>query len=227
MTLAAVWVPVRRVEAGVTFDRGPVLIVDDDAGFRAFAEKLFSRAGYATIEAGTGAEALAAVRDAQPSLVVLDVTLPDINGFEICRELRDEFDEELPIIFVSGERVDPVDRAAGLLIGGDDYIVKPFDADEFLARSRRAIVRCQPDPAPPTTAFDFDLTTREIEVLGRLAQGQQQSDIANDLTISTKTVASHIQRILAKLGVHSRAQAVALAYKSGVLTATANQPDVS
>jgi two-component system nitrate/nitrite response regulator NarL len=212
------------VGVGVTFDGGPVLIVDDDAAFRDFAQTLFCRAGYATIQAATGTEALAAVRGAQPCLVVLDVTLPDINGFELCRELRDEFDEELPIILVSGERVEPVDRTVGMLIGGDDYVVKPFDADEFLARARRAIVRSRPDPTP-TAPSDFDLTNREIEVLRRLAEGQPQPDIANELTISAKTVASHIQRILGKLGVHSRAQAVALAYKSGVLSSSATQSD--
>jgi DNA-binding NarL/FixJ family response regulator len=199
---------------------GPVLIVDDDAAFRAFAETLFSRAGYATFDAASGTEALAAVHAARPALVVLDVCLPDVNGFEVCRELRDEFDDDLPIIFVSGERVEAVDRTIGLLVGGDDYVVKPFDADEFLARARRAIVRSRPEREHLTTPPDFDLTNREIEVLGRLAEGQPPSDIASELFISAKTVASHIQRILAKLGVHSRAHAVAVAYQSGMLNGT-------
>jgi two-component system nitrate/nitrite response regulator NarL len=205
---------------GRTFECDPVLIVDDDAAFRALAQTLFSRAGYATVEAASGTEALAAVRAARPALVVLDVSLPDVNGYEVCRELRDEFDNELPIIFVSGERVDAVDRTVGLLVGGDDYVVKPFDADEFLARARRAIVRSRPERERLTTPLDFDLTNREIEVLGRLAEGQPPRDIASGLFISAKTVASHIQRILAKLGVHSRAQAVAVAYQSGMLNGT-------
>ena len=71
-----------------------------------------------------------------PLLVVLEVALSDLSGYEVCRQLRDEFGEELPIILVSGERVDPLDRAVGLLIGADDYLVKPLDADEFLARVR-------------------------------------------------------------------------------------------
>lgn len=195
----------------------PVLIVDADAAFRAFARTLFARAGYETIEAATGKEALIAVQAERLALVVLDVLLPDISGFEICRELRDEFGDELPIIFVSGERAEAADRAVGLLIGADDYVVKPFDPDEFLARARRSIIRQQPDRRRPTTPPSTDLTNREFEVLRLLADGQAPTDIATELVISKKTVASHIQRILAKLGVHTRAQAVAVAYKAGLL----------
>jgi two-component system nitrate/nitrite response regulator NarL len=191
-----------------------VLIVDDNAAFRAFVRTLFARAGYETIEAAGGKEALIAVQAERPALVILDVLLPDVSGFEICRELRDEFGDELPIIFVSGERAEAADRAVGLLIGADDYIVKPFDPDEFLARARRSIIRQQPDRRHPTTPPSIDLTNRESEVLRLLADGQAPTDIATELVISPKTVASHIQRILAKLGVHSRAQAVAVAYKA-------------
>ncbi len=199
---------------------GPILVVDDDADFRAYIVVLLSRAGFpATLEAGTGEEALAAARAERPALVLLDVFLPDINGFEICRTLRDEFGDDLPIIFVSGERVAPADRAVGLLVGGDDYLVKPVDPDEFLARVRRAVARSRREPAVPstTTSRSLDLTKRELEVLELLAQGQTQAQIASALVISPKTVASHVQRILAKLGVHSRAQAVALAYQSGAI----------
>jgi two-component system nitrate/nitrite response regulator NarL len=194
-----------------------VLIADDDGAFRAFVCMLFARAGYETIEASSGAETLAVVRAERPALVVLDVLLPDISGFEICRELRDEFGDELPIIFVSGQRVETVDRTVGLLLGADDYVVKPVDPDEFLARVRRWIVRSRPGRARPATSHDFKLTNREFEVLRQLADGQAPSDIASALVISPKTVGTHIQRILAKLGVHSRAQAVAAAYQSGLL----------
>ncbi len=198
---------------------GPILVVDDDADFRAYIVVLLSRAGFAaTLEAATGEEALAAVRAERPALVLLDVFLPDINGFEVCRTLRDELGDDLPIIFVSGERVEPADRAVGLLVGGDDYLVKPVDPDEFLARVRRAVVRSRREPAGPSpTSRRLDLTKRELEVLGRLAQGHAQAQIAAELVISPKTVASHVQRILAKLGVHSQAQAVAAAYQLGVI----------
>jgi two-component system nitrate/nitrite response regulator NarL len=209
---------------------GPILIVDDDELFRALVVTLLSRAGFPTTpEASTGEEALAAVRAERPALVLLDVFLPDISGFEVCRTIRDEFGDDLPIIFVSAERVEPADRAVGLLLGGDDYLVKPVDPDEFLARVRRAVARSRREPTGAgARSRPFDLTPRERDVLERLAQGQSQSEIAAALVISPNTVASHLQRILAKLGVHSRAQAVAVAYQLGVITgptSTVAEPD--
>jgi DNA-binding NarL/FixJ family response regulator len=205
---------------------GPLLIVDDDAGFRAFVVELLSHAGFeATREAATGEDALAAVRAERPALVLLDFLLPRINGFEVCRTIRDEFGDDLPIIFVSGERVDPADRALGLVVGGDDYLVKPVDPDELLARVRRAIVRTQQRRKLPTAATPaFELTKRELEVLEQLAGGHNQAEIATQLVISPKTVASHVQRILAKLGVHSRAQAVAVAYDVGLVSGPTSGP---
>jgi DNA-binding NarL/FixJ family response regulator len=199
--------------------RGPILIVDDDPAFRALVAALLAQARFpAAIEASTGGEALARVRAERPALVLLDVLLPDINGFEVCRTLRDEYGDDLPIIFVSGERVEPADRAVGLLVGGDDYLVKPVDTDELLARVRRALARSRREPAAPAALpRPVDLTRREREVLERLASGDSQSEIAAALVISPKTVASHVQRILMKLGVHSRAQAVAAAYQLGVI----------
>ena len=203
-------------------DCGLILIVDDDAGFRTLVAELLHQVGFGTTrEAATGEEALAAVRAERPSLVLLDFLLPGINGFEVCRTLRDEFGDDLPIIFVSGERVDAADRALGLIVGGDDYLVKPVDPDELLARVRRAIVRARRqrvDRSMGTHAFD--LTKRELEVIGLLAAGRTQAEIASSLFISPKTVASHLQRILAKLGVHSRTQAVAVAYDVGLVRGT-------
>ena len=81
-----------------------------------------------------GEEALAAAVVERPAAVVLEVDLPDVDGFEVCRELRDRFGDRLPIVLVSGTRVSSHDRVAGLLIGADDYLVKPVDADELLVR---------------------------------------------------------------------------------------------
>ena len=118
-----------------------ILIVDDNADFRAFVSSVFERVGYATRQAETGEGALSAVREERPFCVLLDVHLPGLTGYQVCRELREEYGEELPIIFITGVRTEPADRVAGLLLGADDYVVKPFDPDELLARVSRFLRR--------------------------------------------------------------------------------------
>jgi DNA-binding NarL/FixJ family response regulator len=192
---------------------GPVLVADGDDACRALVTALLARIGYSTIEATDGYEALALTHSERPSLVLLDVELSGITGYETCRELRDRFGTGLPIVFLSGTRIEPLDRIAGLLIGADDYVVKPFEPDELLARVRALLRRrydtnaAEPNNGPAVNG----LTPRERQVLDLLAAGHSQDQIAGELFITRKTVATHIQRVLAKLGVHSRAQAVALA----------------
>jgi DNA-binding NarL/FixJ family response regulator len=190
---------------------GPILVVDDDSGARDLASDLLDRAGYPTTQAATGEEALAAAQAERPSLVLLDVHLPGVSGYEVLYSLRERFGDGLPVVFVSGERTESFDRVAGLQLGADDYLVKPFAPDELIARLRRLLASgAKDDNGRPR------LTARENEVLRLLASGLAQAEIAKELVISSKTVASHIERILAKLGVHSRAQAVAVAHRTGL-----------
>ena len=197
-------------------DCGPILIVDDDAAFRELVRSLLARIGYAVVETGDGDEALEVARAERPSLVLLDVDLPGLSGYEVCRALRDRYGEELSIIFVSGRRTEHLDLVGGLLIGADDYVMKPFQTAEFLARVRRHLSRA---PREPVAANGTRLTPREQEILDLLAAGLDQRAIAERLVISPKTVATHIQRILGKLGVRSRAQAVAYAHRHGLVDA--------
>jgi DNA-binding NarL/FixJ family response regulator len=195
---------------------GTIVIADGDEADRALASTALERAGYVTRELSTGSAVLDAVRESGVALVVLEVGLPDMTGYEVCRELRDEFGDDLPIFFLSGLRTEPLDRVAGLLLGADDFIVKPFDPDELVARVRRFVNR---------KSFERDvaavdnrgrqLTRRELEVLNLLVEGRRQEEIAAQLGISQKTVATHIQNLLGKFGVHSRAELIARAYLHG------------
>jgi DNA-binding NarL/FixJ family response regulator len=195
---------------------GAILIVDQDVRFATFAARLFERAGFETSEAVTGADGVANARRERPGLVLLEVCLPDINGFEVSRQLRDEYGDDLPIVFVSAKRTDPLDRAAGLLVGGDDYLVKPCHPDELLARVRRLISRSHNERISGRRATgDVSLTSRELQVLRLLSAGKRPKEIAGELFISPKTVSNHIQKVLAKLGAHSSAEAVAIAYREG------------
>lgn len=192
---------------------GTVLLVDDDPGFRELVSLLCQRAGYASREAATSEDALASARSEPPDVVILDVNLGATSGYQLCREFRDEFGEQLPIIIVSG-RADPSDRVAGLLLGADDYVTKPFDPDDLLARVRRAVERSR---SHVRKAESMRLTARELEILNLLAHGFGTHAIVERLTVSPKTVSTHVQRILAKLDVHSRAEAVAVAYREGLV----------
>ena len=203
-----------------------ILVADKDRGSRRQITSLLARVGYETSEVQTGREALETAHRLQPALVLVEVNMPEVSGYEICHELREAFAEELAIIFLSADRTEPYDRVAGLLLGADDYIVKPFDSDELLARVRSALRRFHPQPRTsiPEAAGTADelLTAREQEVLKLLARGLNQGEISAALVITPKTVGNHIQHVLEKLGVHSRAQAVSVAHDLGLMDTTAS-----
>jgi DNA-binding NarL/FixJ family response regulator len=190
------------------------LVADPDDAARAEVARVFEAAGYDVTQVATGEDALGAARSEAPCAVVLEVSLGAFSGYEVCRELRRSFGRELPIVFLSGVRTESYDRVAGLLVGADDYLVKPCAGDELLIRVRRLLPR-----SSPARAGAAKLTKREEEVLGLLAEGLPQGSIAERLSISSKTVGTHIEHILSKLGVHSRTQAVALAYREELVTA--------
>ncbi len=194
---------------------GPVLIAEDDPRSRSLMEELLQGAGYETISAATGEEALDLAHARTPGAAVLDINLAGVSGYEICHELRRLHGRGVAILLVSGERIESFDRVAGLLLGADDYLTKPFDPNELLARLEGMLRRVRPATARR------NLTARELQVLTLLADGLEQSEIAERLAISPKTVATHIERILAKLGVRSRAQAVAVAYRETLVAISA------
>jgi DNA-binding NarL/FixJ family response regulator len=191
-------------------DSGPVLIADEDDASRARLARLLQANGFNVVQVASGEEALQAVREARPSIALLEVPLGQLSGYEVCRTLRSELGDALPIVFVSGTRIESYDRVAGLLLGADDYIVKPYAPDELLTRVRNLVRRSRPLAPAVVTG----LTRREREVLRLLVEGLRSEEIAGRLFISRKTVGTHIEHILRKLGVRSQAQAVALAYRS-------------
>ncbi len=199
------------------------MVVDPDAEQRSFAERLLRRGGWHTETYAGGEEALVAARRNHPQLVILEVRLEDISGYEVCRELKDEFGEAIAVIFTSGDRTEPSDKVAGLLLGADDYLAKPLSGSELLARVMAVLRRVMPAPERhPVGERRGDLTRRELEVLQLLAIGLDQAKIAERLVISPKTVSKHIEHILEKLPARSRAEAVAIAYQRGLDAPAAN-----
>lgn len=201
---------------------GVVIVATTDGSAGGIIARQFERAGYPAVEIASGDEALDLASEGKPLLVVVDLDeLGDTSGYEVCHELLRRFDHGLPIILLSGTRTEPSDRLAGLLIGAHDYVTKPFEPGEIVVRAQRLLART-PDPAPPV---QVPLTRRERQVLQHLAAGFSQARISKELFISSKTVGTHIQRILTKLGVHSRTEAVALAYKYGLIQAESAMED--
>jgi DNA-binding NarL/FixJ family response regulator len=192
---------------------GRIVIVDSDLRMSAAVSGLLEQAGHVVSVATSAMDALASVREEWPRLVLLEVALNGVSGLELCHELREEYGPALPIMFVSGRGADPMERVTGLLVGADDYLTMPFLPDELLARVRALTRRSQPSAA----ARAVRLTPRELEVLELMAEGLGQAEIAGRLVVSPKTVGNHIAHVLWKLGVHSRAQAVAFAFREHIV----------
>src|SRR5687768_17106255 len=165
-------------------DRGAVqvLLVEDDDAIAEPLVRGLEREGFAVERVSTGSAALAA---AEPDVVLLDLGLPDIDGYEVCRRLRAR--SEVPIVFLTA-RSEEVDRVVGLELGADDYVVKPFGFRELVARIRAVTRRHQPrerTDGPQTVGAllidrrthavrigdtDVDLTPKEYELVSLLAQ---------------------------------------------------------
>ncbi len=118
-----------------------ILVVDDDAHIREVVRFALERAGHAITEAADGRAALDAFARSPAELVVLDILMPEIDGLEVCRELRRT--SEVPILFLSS-RDEELDRVLGLEMGADDYVVKPFSPRELVARVKGILRRAQP-----------------------------------------------------------------------------------
>ena len=119
-----------------------VLVVDDDEKLVALTRLALSKNGIEVATAVTSAEALASLKSGSPDLVVLDIVLPDISGWEVLRRIREK--SEVPVLLLSG-RDSEVDKARGLDLGADDYLTKPFGFMEFEARVRALLRRSRPE----------------------------------------------------------------------------------
>jgi DNA-binding NarL/FixJ family response regulator len=192
--------------------REAVLIADADETSRVTLSAILRSAGYDVQQAETGEAALGIARSTMPGAVILEVPLPGLSGYEVCHTLRSEGGRGIPVMFLSGVRTEWYDRIAGLLLGADDYMVKPYAAGELLARLARLIDRGRAGPRAV-----HDLTPRELQVLNLMGEGLRHEQIARRLFISPKTVATHVEHILRKLAVRSSTEAIAVAFRQEIL----------
>jgi DNA-binding response OmpR family regulator len=122
-----------------------VLVVEDEASIASFVSLYLKNAGYAVRTASNGTAALAEAESAQPALIVLDLMLPDIDGVEVCKRIRQRSD--VPILMLTA-RDEDVDKIIGLEVGADDYLTKPFNPRELVARVKAILRRAQPERRP-------------------------------------------------------------------------------
>ena len=168
----------------VPMERGTIVVVDDEPNIADLVDLYLTREGFRVLKCATGESGLAAVRDQRPRLVVLDVGLPDIDGLEVCKRIRQT--SQLPVIFLTA-RDGEIDRVLGLELGGDDYLTKPFSPAELVARVKAVLRRADGGPPPEVVqvgdvAIDtgrrevrisnepVELTTKEFELLRFLAE---------------------------------------------------------
>ncbi len=212
-----------------------ILVVDDDRTFRIILIRYLEKQGYTVQGVGSGVEGLDAFESEPHDLVVSDVMMPEMDGLEFCRRLRNtRLGQLVPFIFLSGKgELD--DRIQGHMMGADDYLNKPFEPRELLAkieaqleRSRRIhaeIVRLmqqnttadsQPSAAASATPPPpLPLTPAEERVFWEVIQGLTNKQISDLLFISPRTVQTHLSRILSKLSLENRSQLVRFAFERG------------
>jgi len=204
-----------------------ILIVDDEPEGIELVEFNLKQSGFAVASAADGAEAIRKARSLRPDLIVLDVMLPEIDGFEVCKMLRrDPSTAGVPIIMLTA-KAGEIDRVLGLELGADDYVTKPFSPRELLLRIKKVLERGRPTAVKPDQivlgelvidvprhlahwrANRIDLTATEFKLLTFLAQRrgrvQSRAQLLRDVweydsTVDTRTVDTHIRRLREKLG---------------------------
>ena len=199
-----------------------ILIVEDEANIRELLRLYLEREGYTVLEAENGVEGIKKWKSDKPDMLLLDVMMPVMDGWEVCKEIRAESDVPIIMLTAKGETAD---RVSGLEMGADDYIVKPLEMPEVIARLRAVFRRIAPDDAPEKLTFDnlvidkqaydlvikgkrVDAPPKEIELLYFLAsnpnrvftRAQLLDEVWGfDYFGDTRTVDVHVKRLREKL----------------------------
>jgi len=204
-----------------------IMVVDDDRDIRRLVESILSKEGFVTLGAENAGDALRKIQTSKPDMVILDLQLPDKDGFEVCKMLRaDPATRYIPVVFLTVQNVDSY-KIAGLEIGADDYITKPFNQTELLARVKAVLRRAEwkerkemaikdgplsVDLEKHSASMDskpLDLSPKEYDLLVSLLRNQGKVMTRQELSETvwgheyfgnTRTVDVHVGRLRKKLG---------------------------
>lgn len=234
-------------EDGVPAAPARLLLVDDEPGLRTAVKAYLEDEGFVVTTANDGEEGWTLAQELQPDVVITDVMMPRCDGYGLLRRLRG--DERLggtPVIFLTAKGM-TADRIAGFQAGADDYIPKPFDPDELVARVRNVVRRQERLLAEaarfadadigamarqiteirsllgsggakkPTADLKFDFTPREASVLQLVAEGLMNKEIARRLETSIRNVEKYVSRLFIKTGTASRTELVRFALEHGLV----------
>ena len=229
-----------------------VLVVEDEASIASFVALYLKNAGYGVRTASTGTEALSVAASDSPALIVLDLMLPDIDGIEVCKRIRQRSD--VPILMLTA-RDEDVDKIIGLEVGADDYLTKPFNPRELVARVKSVLRRSAPARQDPENAIikhgdltvdsgrrevrvgeeeiqlapkEFDLLWELLDHRGLVLTRDQLLERVWGYTFAgdTRTVDVHVRQLRRKLGDASPIVTVwGVGYKVGPAREAGNQQD--
>jgi DNA-binding NarL/FixJ family response regulator len=206
-----------------------ILVADDNLGTRLSVSDYLEISGYSVITAEDGQQALSMIDRYHPHLIVTDINMPKLDGYELVRKVRQrpEF-RLLPVVFLT-ERSSTEERIRGYQLGCDMYLPKPFEMQELSAVIRNLLERSQiiqsewrfsslevtrSQPQTPTSPNTFDLTKREQQVLDLLTTGLSNGDIGNKLHLSARTVEKYVSSLLRKTETSNRAELVRFALEN-------------
>lgn len=222
-----------------------ILIVDDDLGTRLSISDYLELSGYSVITADDGQEALAMVEEYHPDLIVTDIVMPRMNGYELVRRVRQQPRFRLLPVILLTARTKTQERILGYQSGCDLYLPKPFELEELAAAIRNLLERAQIiqsqygfshqenwGTTAPTKSLDADhsqltdiqksqifsdLTSREQEVLELLTHGLSNAEMGQQLHLSPRTVEKYVSSLLRKTETNNRAELVRFAIKHGLV----------
>jgi DNA-binding NarL/FixJ family response regulator len=206
-----------------------ILVADDNLGTRLSVSDYLEISGYSVITAEDGQQALSMIDRYHPHLIVTDINMPKLDGYELVRKVRQrpEF-RLLPVVFLT-ERSSTEERIRGYQLGCDMYLPKPFEMQELSAVIRNLLERSQiiqsewrfsslevtrSQPQTPTSPNAFELTKREQQVLDLLTTGLSNGDIGNKLHLSPRTVEKYVSSLLRKTETSNRAELVRFALEN-------------
>lgn len=172
-----------------------VLIVDDDRDLAAAVSRALENAGFRTVLASTASDALRLAESEEPDLIILDLTLPDMDGIEVCREVHRD-DVSIPVIMLTA-RTDETERIVGLEVGADDYVTKPFSVKELIARVKAVLRRVRGQPSHTHSVIRAgDI---ELDLAGHVARvGGQPVELTRTEFLILRTLMQSLGAVVAR-----------------------------